>query len=110
MTERLFVYGTLAPGRPNAHILADVPGTWLPASVTGTLRAEGWGAAMGYPGLDLDDHGQAVEGLVFSSDELPKHWARLDEFEGDAYRRILTTVRLANGEHVQAYLYALKSG
>ncbi len=47
MTERLFVCGTLAPGRPNAHILAEVPGSWEPASVTGTLRAEGWGAAMG---------------------------------------------------------------
>jgi len=47
MTERLFVYGTLAPGRPNEHILADVPGSWEPARVTGTLREEGWGAAMG---------------------------------------------------------------
>jgi len=51
MCERLFVYGKLAPGRANAHVQADVPGTWEPATVPGTLLAEGWGAAAGYPGI-----------------------------------------------------------
>ena len=46
MVDRLFVYGTLAPGRPNEHILADVAGEWEPASVTGRLLEEGWGAAV----------------------------------------------------------------
>lgn len=41
MTRRLFVYGTLAPGRPNAHVLAEVPGEWEPATVQGTLLQEG---------------------------------------------------------------------
>jgi gamma-glutamylcyclotransferase (GGCT)/AIG2-like uncharacterized protein YtfP len=109
MIDRLFVYGTLAPGRPNEHILADVPGTWEPASVKGTLREEGWGAAMGFPGLDLDELGGPIEGFVFSSDELGHHWARLDEFEGDAYSRIQAAVQLASGQTVQAYLYALKT-
>lgn len=36
MPEQLFVYGTLAPGRPNAHVLADVPGTWRPATISGS--------------------------------------------------------------------------
>ncbi len=49
--EHLFVYGTLAPGRPNEHILADVPGTWQSAIVFGTLIDEGWGAELGYPGI-----------------------------------------------------------
>ena len=31
--ERLFVYGTLGPGRPNEHILLKIGGTWQPASV-----------------------------------------------------------------------------
>lgn len=26
MTERLFVYGTLGPGRPNEHVLRDIGG------------------------------------------------------------------------------------
>lgn len=107
VTERLFVYGTLAPGRPNAHVLADVAGTWTPATVTGTLHAEGWGAAQGYPGIVLDPHGAAVDGLVFSSDELAQHWARLDAFEGDGYERVVTQARLADGTIVEAFVYRL---
>lgn len=107
MTERLFVYGTLAPGRPNAHMLADVPGRWEPATVTGTQHPEGWGAAAGYPGIVLHDDGDAVHGLVFSSDELANHWARLDEFEGDGYERVITKTRLADGSVVDAFIYRL---
>jgi gamma-glutamylcyclotransferase (GGCT)/AIG2-like uncharacterized protein YtfP len=36
VTDRLFVYGTLAPGRPNEHVLADLGGTWEPAYVVET--------------------------------------------------------------------------
>jgi gamma-glutamylcyclotransferase (GGCT)/AIG2-like uncharacterized protein YtfP len=107
--DRLFVYGSLAPGRPNQHILAGVPGSWETASVTGTLREEGWGAAMGFPGLDLDDNGERIEGFVLSSDQLAEHWARLDAFEGDAYARVPATVRLASGHRVEAYVYVLRT-
>ena len=69
--HRLFVYGTLAPGRSNAHVLADVPGEWEPATVTGTLLPEGWGAAAGYPGIILDAQGGRVAGFLFSSDGWP---------------------------------------
>jgi len=105
--HRLFVYGTLAPGRPNAHVLADVPGQWEPATTTGTLLQEGWGAAAGYPGMILDDRGGIVPGFLFSSDALGDHWARLDAFEGDGYVRVLTRVRRQDGTTVDAYLYAL---
>ena len=106
-TERLFVYGTLAPGRPNAHVLATVPGTWEPATVRGTLHPEGWGAAAGYPGIVLDEHGDEVHGLVFSSDALAAHWQRLDAFEGEGYERVLTSATLADGTRIQAYIYRL---
>lgn len=110
MIHRLFVYGTLAPGRPNAHMLADVPGTWEPASVIGRLIPEGWGAAAGYPGIVLRKQGDEVEGLLFSSEKLEEHWSRLDEFEGEGYERVLTTVKLSDGTSVEAFVYALRGG
>ncbi|MEO5821673.1 MAG: gamma-glutamylcyclotransferase family protein [Vicinamibacteraceae bacterium] len=107
ITHRLFVYGTLAPGRPNAHVLASVPGEWEPARVTGTLVPEGWGAAAGYPGIILDGDGGDVPGFLFSSEALAGHWTRLDAFEGDGYVRVLTRVIRQGGTAVDAYVYAL---
>jgi gamma-glutamylcyclotransferase (GGCT)/AIG2-like uncharacterized protein YtfP len=107
--NRLFVYGTLAPGRSNAHVLADVPGVWEPATVTGTLLPEGWGAAAGYPGLVLDPRAAHVTGFLFSSDALAEHWLRLDAFEGDGYVRVLTTAIRADGTAVAACVYVLSS-
>ena len=48
MTQRLFVYGTLAPGRANGHVLADVPGTWELATVRGS-NADGYTATLNVP-------------------------------------------------------------
>lgn len=109
MTERLFVYGTLAPGKPNEHVLKDLAGEWIPASVNGVLHAKGWGAAMGFPGLVLDPDAEAVSGLLFCSDELAGHWHRLDAFEGEGYQRIVTYATLGNGEQIAAYVYAIKT-
>lgn len=107
MIERLFVYGTLAPGRPNAHMLADVRGHWEPATVRGRLFEQGWGAAAGYPGIVLDEQGEEVRGLIFSSDELAEHWQRLDEFEGAGYERARASALLVDGSRVEAYIYQL---
>jgi gamma-glutamylcyclotransferase (GGCT)/AIG2-like uncharacterized protein YtfP len=107
MTDRLFVYGTLAPGRPNEHVLAEVRGTWEPATVRGTLLQEGWGAAAGYPGIVLDDHADEVSGLIFASEELSAHWTRLDQFEGAGYERLLTSAKLQDGTLVEAHIYVL---
>jgi gamma-glutamylcyclotransferase (GGCT)/AIG2-like uncharacterized protein YtfP len=82
MTDRFFVYGTLAPGRPNEHLLADVPGTWERAMVRGHLLQQGWGAEVGFPGIVLDEDGPEVHGMLFSSDEINEHWERLDLFGG----------------------------
>jgi gamma-glutamylcyclotransferase (GGCT)/AIG2-like uncharacterized protein YtfP len=71
------------------------------------LLQEGWGAAVGYPGIILDEHGGEVEGFLFSSESLAEHWARLDEFEGEGYERVLIKVKLQNGTAVEAYTYGL---
>jgi gamma-glutamylcyclotransferase (GGCT)/AIG2-like uncharacterized protein YtfP len=109
MTERLFVYGTLAPGRPNEHILAPLGGTWQPASIRGHLQQQGWGAVLGFPGIVLDTNGAEVSGLVFSAEELESFWETLDAFEGEEYERVLTQADLAEGGSVSAYVYVLRS-
>lgn len=63
---------------------------------------------MSYPGITLDSDGNNVEGFIFSSNELDKKFAMLDDFEGEEYERTLTKARLANGEFTDAYVYALK--
>ena len=108
MIDRLFVYGTLAPGRPNEHVLAEVPGVWEPATVRGTLLQEGWGAALGYPGIVLDKLGGEVQGFIFSSEELADHWARLDAFEGEGYARVVSAAVLGDGTVVDAHIYVLE--
>ena len=107
MTERLAVYGSLAPGEKNHGQLADLHGDWRAGTVRGWRVEAGWGAAQGYPGLRPDPAGPEVAVQVFTSSELPAHWARLDAFEGDEYERVVVTVDL--GAHsVEANLYALK--
>ena len=108
MTEKLFVYGTLAPNRPNAHILEDIGGSWEEGSVTGILKEEGWGAAMGYPAIILDPKGTEVKGFIFSSKHLSRHWKILDDFEGEAYQRVIAKVTLLDGATTDAYLYTLR--
>lgn len=108
MTHKLFVYGTLAPGRSNEHILAPLDGAWQPASVRGHLYPQGWGATLGYPALDPDVAGGEVSGLIFSSDKLAAFWPTLDEFEGEGYKRVLIEARLDSGEPVTAYVYVLR--
>lgn len=103
--NRLFVYGTLAPGEPNEHVLADLGGTWEPASIRGTLHAEGWGAALGYPVVMLDEAGEVVNGQLFTSPDLTEYWSELDEFEGAAYKREITTVKLADNSESSAFVY-----
>src|SRR5690606_34903451 len=106
--DRLFVYGSLGPGRPNEHVMQKIGGNWEAASLRGTLVQAGWGADMGFPGLTLNDMGDEIQGHVFASDDLQSHWAALDEFEGAEYQRVLTTVTLAAGGQIEAYVYALR--
>lgn len=105
--QRLFVYSTLAPGRANHKIMEGIPRSWEAATVRGTLLQEGWGSSVGYPGIIPSEEGDKVEGFLFSSDHLAKHWSMLDNFEGEGYRRVTVTVRVNGTHNVESYVYAL---
>jgi gamma-glutamylcyclotransferase (GGCT)/AIG2-like uncharacterized protein YtfP len=83
----LATYGTLAPGRANHHQLAELAGTWTTGTIRGRLIETGWGAALGYPALVLEEDGEVIAVHLFTSADLPAHWDRLDAFEGAEYRR-----------------------
>jgi gamma-glutamylcyclotransferase (GGCT)/AIG2-like uncharacterized protein YtfP len=107
VSERcLAVYGSLAPGEVNHHQLAGLTGNWRRGIVQGKRFESGWGATLGFAGLILDPAGPTVDVQVFESSDLPDHWARLDEFEGPGYRRVVTQVRTADGD-VSACIYVL---
>jgi gamma-glutamylcyclotransferase (GGCT)/AIG2-like uncharacterized protein YtfP len=93
----LAVYGTLAPGRPNHHVVAPLGGQWTDGRVEGELFPEGWGTTYGYPALRPRAGGPAVAVHVLRAPSLPGAWARLDRFEGPGYRRVLVPV-FAPGE------------
>jgi gamma-glutamylcyclotransferase (GGCT)/AIG2-like uncharacterized protein YtfP len=105
--NRLFVYGTLCPGRSNAHILEAIGGEWQTASVTGTYYERGWGEAADFPGIVLNSDGPAVTGYLFSSTHLGSHWPMLDEFEA-GYDRVNVNVTLADGQAISAWVYQLQ--
>jgi gamma-glutamylcyclotransferase (GGCT)/AIG2-like uncharacterized protein YtfP len=92
-TERLAVYGSLAPGRQNHHIVAPLAGRWTEGIVEGDLVTYGWGAALGYPALYPRAGGPAVPVHLLTSDALRHAWDQLDAFEGAEYLRVLVTVR-----------------
>jgi gamma-glutamylcyclotransferase (GGCT)/AIG2-like uncharacterized protein YtfP len=92
VSRRLAVYGSLAPGEANHHILSDLSGAWFDVIVRGRLIDSGWGSDLGYPVLRWDPNGDEVPAKLFVSDSLPGQWDRLDAFEGEHYRRDLVTV------------------
>lgn len=106
--HRLAIYGSLAPGRENHHELDGVNGTWSKGVVRGFLVEMGWGADMGYPAIMLDDEGDAIDVLLLQSEDLPKHWSRLDEFEGDQYQRRSVSVETETGS-LLASIYTLNA-
>ena len=69
MAKKLFVFGTLDPGRSNEHVLKEIGGVWENATVRGRLRQEGWGAEMGYPGIDLSENKEEIEGFLVTTQQ-----------------------------------------
>ena len=91
-SHTLAVYGTLAPGQPNHHVVAPLGGEWTEGLIEGDLLAEGWAADLGYPGFRPRVGGSAVAVQVLSAPSLATAWSTLDRFEGPGYQRILVPV------------------
>src|SRR5215217_6227978 len=111
----LATYATLAPGRPNHHVVAPLGGEWTDGLIEGDLLPVGWGAALGYPGFRPRVGGAAVAVQVLTAPLLATAWSTLDRFEGPEYQRILVPVfstELSPGQaserrlHTVANLYA----
>ena len=90
--RRLAVYGTLAPGKPNASILAGIDGQWLEGTVYGDVSE-----ADGFPVYHWQRPGSSVPVKILDAPTLPDHFDRLDSFEGTRYRRILLPVEMQGG-------------
>ncbi|MEL0152189.1 MAG: gamma-glutamylcyclotransferase family protein [Halieaceae bacterium] len=111
----LFVYGTLAPGEVNAHVLSALDGSWTRAKVGGVLCDVGWGAAHGFPGMRLlrcasssdDAPSNFVSGLLFESEGLRELWPELDDFEGADYCCELTQAIFEDGTTKPCVVYAV---
>jgi gamma-glutamylcyclotransferase (GGCT)/AIG2-like uncharacterized protein YtfP len=88
----LAVYGTLAPGRSNHHVVAPLGGEWTDGQIEGDLHPTGWGAILGYPAFCPRPGGPAVAVKVLTAAKLPSAWREIDRFEGPEYRRILVPV------------------
>lgn len=105
--HRLASYGSLAPGRENHPQVAALRGEWISGTVRGNLVQSGWGAWIGYPGCILDPEGDEIEVFILQSNDLPDHWDRLDAFEGEAYERVITTAKTAEGP-LEVSIYQVK--
>lgn len=88
----LAVYGTLAPGESNHHVVASIDGQWVEASIRGHRFTARWRDTPGYPGFRPDPDGPLVPALILVADDLSEHWDRLDAFEGPGYTRVAIDV------------------
>jgi gamma-glutamylcyclotransferase (GGCT)/AIG2-like uncharacterized protein YtfP len=105
--QTLGVYGTLAPGRPNYHVVAPLGGEWTQGVIEGDLFPVGWGATLGYPAFRPRAGGPAVRVHVLQAEALAAAWPELDRFEGPGYRRILVPVfTAAPGDERRLYIVA----
>lgn len=103
----LIVYGTLAPGGSNHHILEGLTGRWRPGRISADYYSNGW---RGYPGVvptpSVAPHTLA---WAFESEALAAHWPRLDEFEGPGYVRTRIQFAPEDGGQLEGWVYALRN-
>jgi gamma-glutamylcyclotransferase (GGCT)/AIG2-like uncharacterized protein YtfP len=105
-SERLIVYGSLAPGRANYHHVATLGGDWILGWITGDPVPIGWGTELGYAAIRRRPGGERIPAWLLCSAVLPTAWDRLDAFEGAAYQRLLAPFETEAGIVAVGYFYA----
>lgn len=105
--NKLFVYGTLKPGCSNHYILEQIGGNSIEAKLYGYQFDENWERKTGYPGLIKGDVNAEIEGFLFISENLTKSWSILDEFETEAYSRIIVPIAIENNTAVNGFVYII---
>lgn len=80
-------------------------GEWRTGVVLGWTFELTWGPAEGYDGFVPDPEGSEVPVHVLVSDELPRRWREIDDFEGPGYRRVPIDVQLDDWSTVVASIY-----
>jgi hypothetical protein len=97
---KLIVYGSLVPGGLYHFLLADLPGTWEQCVIRGRMGHYG-----GFKAFCYDAAGPEHPAWLLASAELPRVIAELDDFEGEAYERLIIPARVS-GRWVMAQVYA----
>ncbi|WP_373650220.1 gamma-glutamylcyclotransferase [Schlesneria sp. DSM 10557] len=88
--NRLAAYGSLRPGESNFDQVSMINGCWVDGKVKGRV----WQPDE-YLEFAWDVTAPAMEVRVLISSDLYEHIDRLDQFEGECYRRILVPVLIA---------------
>ena len=101
--HHLVVYGSLAPGESNHAQLAGLEGEWSRGWVHGRLLPDP--PVEGYPFLRWSPGGEPVPAWLLTSPGLAERWARLDAFEGPAYRRFVVPFHDSTGVRALGYVY-----
>jgi len=91
-SQKLIIYGTLAPEMPNNYIISDLQGTWEKCWINGYIDD-----IHGFPVFHWDTSRPSIEMQLFVSSSLPEKWSIIDEFEGSSYKRRLITAKTNNG-------------
>lgn len=90
--ERLVIYGTLAPGKPNHYVIEDLRGDYCDCSVHGRISE-----ADGLPYFTWAPSADSLDAQLFSCRQLPEMWNELDRFEGEGYKRRLIPATTDDG-------------
>lgn len=104
----LIVYGSLAPGESNHHIISHIDGQWSKASIKGRIIDNGWSSRTGYPEFQRtsEEDSETVEVFAFISEELDEHWDHIDAFERtESYIRSKIPCVLEGGKIIDAFIY-----